>query len=212
MLAFVSARALDICDLDQICIRSFTSLSLQTLQRCKRVIWPLNFQINAVCSGHQMSHRGRWAAFSPTLEPSRARLAYVPGRPSVNALSSVQPESIPENVAGVNGQIMWPLVQLWRHLHYNTTMPRSALCSVRAERGLMHLYLLSRPDFNEKFCVIIAADTSSVCYISRLKLSVPDSRWRTNDAEPLSALLGAEPNTARFCPETAKCKALPRAV
>ena len=59
-------------DLDQAWITSFTS-SFQVLQT------------------QQMTYKWMRAAFSLTLLPSRAQLAPVPGRLSVNALSSTQP-------------------------------------------------------------------------------------------------------------------------
>ena len=56
--------------------------------------------------------------------------------------------------------------------------------------GLVHLQLLSGPRFRQKFHIIIPANASSVCCTSRLDLGVPESRWRTddaNDAQPCSA-------------------------
>ena len=65
--------------------------------------------------------------------------------------------------------------------------PRSArLGSARlglARLWLVHLHLLSGPDLNQKFHVIISADASSICYTSR----------RSSHAQPY---IGAEPYSA----------------
>ena len=41
----------------------------------------------------------------------------------------------------------------------------------------------SGPDLNQKFHTIIIANTSTVCNAARLKLSAPDCRWCTHDAD-----------------------------
>ena len=68
--------------------------------RSKNVIFLLYFQTKALCSRQQMTYNGMRATLSPTLEPSPARLASVPRRPSLNALSSAHP--------GFFCQCKWP--------------------------------------------------------------------------------------------------------
>ena len=63
------------------------------------------------------------------------------------------------------------------------------LSLAQTECRLVHWHLLSGPHLGQKFDVIIAANASSVCYTSRLKLCVPDIRWCTGDTQPCSALL-----------------------
>ena len=81
---------------------------------------------------------------------------------------------------------------------YDIGWARPTFGSARAGRWKVHhLYLFSGTYLNQKFHVIIAANASSVCYTSRLKLCVPGSGCRRNDsdyAKPRSALLwsGAE--------------------
>lgn len=41
------------------------------------------------CSRHQMTYSGTRATFSPTTQPSRAQLVSIPGRSSVDALSTL---------------------------------------------------------------------------------------------------------------------------
>ena len=71
--------------LDQTCIWSFTSLSVQM-----SVCYTSRLS-NSLCSRQQMVCRWRLALLIPTLEPSWAWLASFPGWPNVNALSCTQP-------------------------------------------------------------------------------------------------------------------------
>ena len=55
----------------------------------RSVPWPEELSI-----WRRMTRNGMRAALSPDTKPSRARLASVPGRPSVNPLSSAQPRNV----------------------------------------------------------------------------------------------------------------------
>ena len=59
--------------------------------------------------------------------------------------------------------------------------------------GLVHRHLQSGPDLNQNFDIIIAPSTSSVCYMLRLQLCVPDRRWCTMKWEQCSAVLQSRP-------------------
>ena len=60
--------------------------------------------------------------------------------------------------------------------------------------GLVHSHLLSGPNLSRKFNVTVVLKASSVCNTSRPNLCAPDSRWRTMECEPCSALLRSQPD------------------
>ena len=92
----------------------------------------------------------------------------------------------------------------WGHLHCRAG---PALSSGLVWAGAFTSAIWSEPDLSQKFHVIITANTSSVCYTSRLELCVfqpqDDEQITLSHSKPYYT---AKPSVACFHPETAKCK------
>ena len=80
---------------------------------------------------------------------------------------------------------------------YTTARVGPMLDSAQAGLGLVHFLLLSGPDLNQKFHIIIAANASSICFTSRLTVQTTGNVQMMLSLAP--PCYGAKRSAASLC-------------
>ena len=94
----------------------------------------------------------------------------------LNAQGTLQRWTENENINANANEIYNPIHKSHNGDIYTRAWVNPAQGLAQAGHGLVHLRLLSCPDLMQKFQIIIAANTSSICCTSGLMLCVPGGR------------------------------------